>query len=67
MIVNYSLMILFSQVNITLEETDTIWILDIPGISVSEASEGAEEIKERNKQYDQVQDFPFFDQIHIFL
>ena len=26
--------------------------------------EGAEEIKERNKQYDQVQDFPFFDQIH---
>eukprot|EP00111_Clytia_hemisphaerica_P020905 TCONS_00061658-protein len=42
------------KVNITLEETDTVWILDIPGVSVSEASEGAEEIKERNRKYDQL-------------
>ncbi|KTG45216.1 hypothetical protein cypCar_00032742 [Cyprinus carpio] len=34
-----------------LTETETIWLLDIPAVSVSEDSEDAEAVKERNKAY----------------
>ena len=40
--------------DITLTETDTIWILDIPGVCVSLESEEAEEIKEQNERYAEV-------------
>ena len=39
---------------ITLEETDTIWHLDIPGVSVSDKSDNAVEIREQNEKYEQV-------------
>ena len=34
-----------SMVDIHLTETDTIWLLDIPSVSVSEDSEDAETVK----------------------
>ncbi|KAJ8376223.1 hypothetical protein SKAU_G00068030 [Synaphobranchus kaupii] len=34
-----------------LSETDTIWLLDLPGVSVSVESEEAETVKEKNKEY----------------
>ncbi|XDV35788.1 hypothetical protein PO909_005670 [Leuciscus waleckii] len=34
-----------------LTETETIWLLDIPSVSVSEDSEDAETVKERNNAY----------------
>lgn len=40
------------QVTITLEETDTIWHLDIPGVVAT--SSNVEDVKERNQKYDQV-------------
>ena len=38
-------------VPISLMETDTIWLLDIIGVSVSLESEEAEHIKEQNEAY----------------
>ncbi|KAG5850652.1 WD repeat-containing protein 78 [Anguilla anguilla] len=34
-----------------LSETDTIWLLDLPGVSVSVESEEAAVVKEKNKEY----------------
>lgn len=39
-------------VTITLEETDTIWHLDIPGVVAT--SSNVEDVKERNQKYDQL-------------
>ncbi|XP_028413051.1 WD repeat-containing protein 78-like isoform X2 [Dendronephthya gigantea] len=38
-------------INLTLEETDTIWLLDIPGTSVSEESDIAQSVKDANSRY----------------
>ena len=46
------------QVNVKLSETDTIWHLDMPGISVSKDSDIAEEVRMRNKKYEEVQKLP---------
>ncbi|CAM4625075.1 unnamed protein product [Leuciscus chuanchicus] len=43
--------VLDSMVDIYLTETETIWLLDIPSVSVSEDSEDAETVKERNNAY----------------
>ncbi|KAJ8277925.1 hypothetical protein GJAV_G00081750 [Gymnothorax javanicus] len=39
------------MVDILLSETDTIWLLDLPGVSVSEESEEVAAVKERNREY----------------
>ena len=39
----------------SLNETETIWILDIPGMCVALDSEEAEAVKKRNQDYQQVQ------------
>jgi len=44
------------KISITLEETDTIWHFDVPGVSVNEHSEEATAVKEANKRYDQLCD-----------
>ena len=41
-------------VNLTLEETETIWMLDIPTVCVAADSEEAEDIRENNKKYAEV-------------
>ncbi|XP_056315050.1 dynein axonemal intermediate chain 4 [Danio aesculapii] len=43
--------ILDSTVDCYLTETETIWLLDIPAVSVSVESEDAEAVKERNNAY----------------
>jgi hypothetical protein len=42
------------QVHLTLTETDTIWLLDLPGTYVAEDNESAEEDKEKNQKYEEV-------------
>ena len=42
------------QVHITLTETETIWLLDIPGTCVALDSEEAEQVKKKNEQYQEV-------------
>lgn len=42
-------------VNLTLEETDTIWMLDIPTVCVATDSEEAQSISDRNDRYKEVQ------------
>ncbi|XP_065069887.1 dynein axonemal intermediate chain 4-like isoform X2 [Rhopilema esculentum] len=42
------------MVNVKLSETDTIWHLDMPGISVSKDSDIAEEVRMRNKKYEEL-------------
>ena len=42
------------QVVITLTETETIWMLDIPGTCVALDSEEAEEVKAKNEKYQEV-------------
>ena len=37
-----------------LAETDTIWHLDMPGVSVSKDSEIAEDIRAKNEKYHEV-------------
>ena len=39
---------------LTLEETETIWLLDIPGTSVSEESDIAQSVKDANLRYAEV-------------
>lgn len=41
-------------VNLTLTETETIWLLDMPGTSVSNEAEEAAKIKKRNEEYQEV-------------
>ena len=41
-------------VDIKLSETETIWLLDMPGVCVSLESKEAEEVKEKNHQYQEV-------------
>ena len=53
----YLLSFYHPQVQITLEETDTIWHLDIPGVTVSSSDDNAEDIKERNQQYEAVRKY----------
>lgn len=43
--------VLDSVLDCYLTETETIWLLDIPTVSVSEDSEDAEAVKERNNAY----------------
>lgn len=45
-------------VDLTLEETDTIWMLDIPTICVATDSEEAQSVMERNDKYKEVQQKP---------
>ena len=42
------------EVEINLSETDTIWILDLPGICVNLDSDEAELIKAQNTRYAEV-------------
>ncbi|XP_048581208.1 dynein axonemal intermediate chain 4-like isoform X2 [Nematostella vectensis] len=42
------------MVHLTLTETETMWLLDIPGTYVSEDNENAPEIKERNQKYEEL-------------
>ncbi|XP_048760663.1 dynein axonemal intermediate chain 4-like isoform X4 [Ostrea edulis] len=42
-------------VNLTLTETETIWLLDMPGTSVSNEAEEAASIKKRNEEYQELQ------------
>ena len=42
------------QVEVQLDETDTIWHFDMPGISVLKDSELAEEVKASNDRYHEV-------------
>ena len=44
----------FLQVHIKLIETDTIWLLDIPGTCVALDSEEADQVKKRNETYQEV-------------
>lgn len=44
----------FVQVNIVLKETETIWILDIPGTCVALDSDEAELVKTKNEAYKEV-------------
>ncbi|KAJ8305685.1 hypothetical protein KUTeg_016230 [Tegillarca granosa] len=41
-------------VDLTLTETETIWLLDMPGICVSTESEEAPEIKKKNERYQEL-------------
>ena len=41
-------------VDLTLEETDTIWMLDIPTVCVATDSEEAQSVMERNDRYKEV-------------
>lgn len=41
-------------VNLTLTETETIWLLDMPGTSVSNEAEEAAKIKKRNEEYQEL-------------
>lgn len=43
--------------NIILEETDTIWLLDIPGTSVSEESDIAKSVRHANLRYSEVSSY----------
>ena len=45
-------------VNLTLTETETIWLLDMPGTSVSNESEEAPKVKKRNEEYQEVREHP---------
>ena len=45
---------MLSQVNITLSETDTIWMLDIPSTCVALDSSEAEEVKKQIEVYQEV-------------
>ena len=38
-------------ITLELTETDTIWLLDMPGVSVSAEGEETQAIKERNEKY----------------
>ena len=51
------------QVQITLTETETLWLLDIPGTCVALDSEEAEEVKKKNKQYQEVCPWPSFEAV----
>ena len=42
------------QVGIVLTETETIWLLDIPGTCVALDSEEAQLVKKRNEEYQEV-------------
>ena len=44
----------FVQVDIILKETETIWILDIPGTCVALDSDEAELVKTKNEAYKEV-------------
>ena len=37
-----------------IEETETMWLLDIPGISVCEDSEVAQSVNQANRRYSEV-------------
>ncbi|XP_064607493.1 dynein axonemal intermediate chain 4-like [Liolophura sinensis] len=39
------------QVELVLQETETIWLLDMPGVCVSAENEEADSIRERNQRY----------------
>ena len=41
-------------VDITLTETETIWMIEIPGIVVSSEDANAQEISEKNSRYKEV-------------
>lgn len=41
-------------VDLTLTETETIWLLDMPTVCVSNEAEDASAIKEKNEKYEQV-------------
>lgn len=45
-------------VDLTLEETDTIWMLDIPTVCVATDSEEAQSVMERNDRYREVEHKP---------
>ena len=47
-------------VDITLTETDTIWMFDLPDVKVSKETEEATVIGERNKAYVEVTYCSFF-------
>ena len=41
-------------VDLTLTETETIWLLDMPGVCVSTESEEAESVRKKNEAYQDV-------------
>ena len=47
-------LVLSIQVMITLSETDTIWLIDIPATCVAEGSEEMEKVKAVNEKYEVV-------------
>ena len=46
-------------VDLTLTETETIWLLDMPGVCCSTESEEAAGIQERNENYKEVSNSVF--------
>jgi len=50
---------LLRQVRLTLSETDTMWLLDMPSICVMNESDEALEIIQRNSRYEEVTHFVF--------
>ena len=45
-------------IDIELEETETIWLLDLPGVCVSTESDDAVLVREQNQRYQEVSSRP---------